>query len=117
MGNEAWITVSWGSFWFVFSLWASGFSFTHPRWLPPRVMWMSSLLLFMDRFFKRVAKTSILEIHEERNTFSWRLIVWALKLSDCDQLSYPQKLERAFWTQGTVVTPFLIAYGLAFASF
>lgn len=60
---------------------------------------------------------SIMELVEERNTFSWRLTVWALKLSDCDQLSYPQKIERALWTQGTVGAPFLIAYGLSLASF
>ena len=108
--------ICWGTFWLVFSAWASGLSFSKPRWQPPRVMWASRLMLSMDDALKTVVKRSILELHEERNTLSHRLLSGALMLSDIENLSYPQKLERALWTQVAVVASLCLILGFALAA-
>ncbi|MCP3972284.1 MAG: hypothetical protein GY717_18570 [Rhodobacteraceae bacterium] len=66
-------------------------------------MVLSKLASYCDKFSaKTLDGKSILKAHEERNSLTYKLHIWTLRLSDSSSLSDQQKIERVGWTQGAL---------------
>ena len=101
------------------SAWASGFNpLSLPRWKPPRVKLLTTMISFSDVFLpKRRGAKFILQLHEERGTFSHKLHLWALQLTESASLSDMQKHERSSWVLAAFGSMGLIVLGLPGAIF
>lgn len=109
--------IYWSLAWFLLSLWASGFrAFSHRKWQSPKIPFgsMASRLLhkvWLSRFWK---DKTVLQVHEERQSLSWRLHVFVLSLSDTSHLTDDQKLDRSLWTGTAIVTLCCVLLGIVF---
>ena len=113
------LCIIFGIIWLMLSAWASGFNpLSLPRWKPPRVKLLTTIFSFLDVFLpKRRGAKFILQLHEERGTFSHKLHLWALQLTESASLSDMQKHERSSWVLAAFGSMGLIVLGLPGAIF
>jgi hypothetical protein len=82
-------------------------------------MWITGLFRLADRFVEICHGQSILKLDEEKHSFSRHedLYLRILKLSDWEQLSYMQKIERLGWIQTFFIALLIVVALLIFPSF